>query len=52
MFLQKSEIIYKVSWSLLGSLKLLILQHKTLETIVDYKTHTTQPGLGANGKGR
>ncbi|XP_042326164.1 TBC1 domain family member 1 isoform X3 [Sceloporus undulatus] len=36
LFLQGSEVIFKVALSLLGSHKPLILQHENLETIVDF----------------
>ncbi|KAJ6655391.1 hypothetical protein lerEdw1_005449 [Lerista edwardsae] len=36
LFLQGSEVVFKVALSLLGSHKLLILQHENLETIVDF----------------
>ncbi|KAL1023996.1 hypothetical protein UPYG_G00050040 [Umbra pygmaea] len=45
LFLQGSEVIFKVSLSLLGSHKPLILQHDSLETIVDF-IKTTLPNLG------
>lgn len=36
LFLQGSEVVFKVALSLLGSHKPLILQHENLETIVDF----------------
>uniref|UniRef100_A0A6Q2Z7X9 TBC1 domain family member 4 n=1 Tax=Esox lucius TaxID=8010 RepID=A0A6Q2Z7X9_ESOLU len=45
LFLQGAEVIFKVSLSLLGSHKPLILQHDSLETIVDF-IKTTLPNLG------
>uniref|UniRef100_A0A8C6G2Z4 TBC1 domain family member 1 n=1 Tax=Moschus moschiferus TaxID=68415 RepID=A0A8C6G2Z4_MOSMO len=45
IFLQGSEVIFKVALSLLGSHKPLILQHENLETIVDF-IKTTLPNLG------
>ncbi|KAK5606813.1 hypothetical protein CRENBAI_015237 [Crenichthys baileyi] len=45
LFLQGSEVIFKVSLSLLGSHKPLILQHESLESIVDF-IKTTLPNLG------
>ncbi|XP_072239378.1 TBC1 domain family member 1 isoform X2 [Leuresthes tenuis] len=45
LFLQGSEVIFKVALSLLGSHKPLILQHDTLESIVDF-IKTTLPNLG------
>lgn len=45
MFLQGSEVIFKVALSLLGSHKLLILQHENLETIVDF-IKSILPNLG------
>uniref|UniRef100_A0AAZ3SS99 TBC1 domain family member 4 n=1 Tax=Oncorhynchus tshawytscha TaxID=74940 RepID=A0AAZ3SS99_ONCTS len=45
LFLQGSEVIFKVSLSLLGSHKPLILQHDSLESIVDF-IKTTLPNLG------
>ncbi|XP_039203422.1 TBC1 domain family member 1 isoform X2 [Crotalus tigris] len=45
MFLQGSEVIVKVALSLLGSHKLLILQHENLETIVDFIKNIL-PNLG------
>ncbi|XP_035752668.1 TBC1 domain family member 1 isoform X2 [Egretta garzetta] len=45
LFLQGSEAIFKVSLSLLGSHKPLILQHENLETIVDF-IKSTLPNLG------
>ncbi|XP_046901678.1 TBC1 domain family member 1 isoform X3 [Hypomesus transpacificus] len=45
LFLQGSEVIFKVALSLLGSHKPLILQHDSLETIVDF-IKTTLPNLG------
>ncbi|XP_067407645.1 TBC1 domain family member 1 isoform X6 [Emydura macquarii macquarii] len=45
LFLQGSEVIFKVALSLLGSHKPLILQHENLETIVDF-IKTTLPNLG------
>ncbi|XP_062865248.1 TBC1 domain family member 1 [Trichomycterus rosablanca] len=45
LFLQGSEVIFKVALSLLGSHKPLILQHDNLESIVDF-IKTTLPNLG------
>ncbi|XP_077157785.1 TBC1 domain family member 1-like isoform X6 [Paroedura picta] len=45
LFLQGSEVIFKVALSLLGSHKPLILQHESLETIVDF-IKCTLPNLG------
>ncbi|KAM6150570.1 TBC1 domain family member 1 isoform 3-T3 [Erethizon dorsatum] len=45
IFLQGSEVIFKVALSLLGSHKALILQHENLETIVDFIKNTL-PNLG------
>lgn len=45
LFLQGSEVIFKVALSLLGSHKPLILQHESLESIVDF-IKTTLPNLG------
>ncbi|XP_029288015.1 TBC1 domain family member 1 isoform X2 [Cottoperca gobio] len=45
LFLQGSEVIFKVTMSLLGSHKPLILQHESLESIVDF-IKTTLPNLG------
>uniref|UniRef100_A0A8C4YTA5 TBC1 domain family member 1 n=1 Tax=Gadus morhua TaxID=8049 RepID=A0A8C4YTA5_GADMO len=45
LFLQGSEVIFKVALSLLGSHKPLILQHDSLESIVDF-IKTTLPNLG------
>ncbi|XP_045903506.1 TBC1 domain family member 1 isoform X2 [Micropterus dolomieu] len=45
LFLQGSEVIFKVALSLLGSHKPLILQHEHLESIVDF-IKTTLPNLG------
>nr|XP_046269328.1 TBC1 domain family member 1 isoform X1 [Scatophagus argus] len=45
LFLQGSEVIFKVALSLLGSHKPLILQHEHLESIVDF-IKTTLPKLG------
>uniref|UniRef100_A0A3Q2YIM6 TBC1 domain family member 4 n=1 Tax=Hippocampus comes TaxID=109280 RepID=A0A3Q2YIM6_HIPCM len=45
LFLQGPEIIFKVALSLLGSHKPLILQHDSLESIVDF-IKTTLPNLG------
>ncbi|KAM6440667.1 TBC1 domain family member 1 isoform 3-T8 [Liasis olivaceus] len=45
MFLQGSEVIFKVALSLLGSHKPLILQHENLETIVDF-IKSILPNLG------
>ncbi|XP_061100797.1 TBC1 domain family member 1 isoform X3 [Conger conger] len=45
LFLQGSEVIFKVALSLLGSHKPLILQHENLEAIVDF-IKTTLPNLG------
>ena len=45
IFLQGSEVIFKVALSLLGSHKPLILQHENLETIVDF-IKSTLPNLG------
>lgn len=45
IFLQGSEVIFKVALSLLGSHKPLILQHENLETIVDFIKNTL-PNLG------
>ncbi|XP_023685300.2 TBC1 domain family member 1 isoform X3 [Paramormyrops kingsleyae] len=45
LFLQGSEVIFKVALSLLGSHKPLILQHDNLEAIVDF-IKTTLPNLG------
>ncbi|XP_077461020.1 TBC1 domain family member 1 isoform X4 [Stigmatopora argus] len=44
-FLQGPEVIFKVALSLLGSHKPLILQHDSLESIVDF-IKTTLPNLG------
>lgn len=45
LFLQGSEVIFKVALSLLGSHKPLILQHDSLESIVDF-IKTMLPNLG------
>ncbi|XP_077427352.1 TBC1 domain family member 1 isoform X4 [Vanacampus margaritifer] len=45
LFLQGPEVIFKVALSLLGSHKPLILQHDSLESIVDF-IKTTLPKLG------
>eukprot|EP00070_Physeter_catodon_P040982 XP_028347876.1 TBC1 domain family member 1 isoform X17 [Physeter catodon] len=45
IFLQGSEVTFKVALSLLGSHKPLILQHENLETIVDF-IKSTLPNLG------
>uniref|UniRef100_A0A667XEA7 TBC1 domain family member 1 n=1 Tax=Myripristis murdjan TaxID=586833 RepID=A0A667XEA7_9TELE len=45
LFLQGAEVIFKVALSLLGSHKPLILQHDSLESIVDF-IKTTLPNLG------
>lgn len=45
LFLQGSEVIFKVALSLLGSHKPLILQHENLESIVDF-IKTMLPKLG------
>ncbi|KAM9315237.1 TBC1 domain family member 1 isoform 3-T4 [Pholidichthys leucotaenia] len=45
LFLQGSEVIFKVALSLMGSHKPLILQHESLESIVDF-IKTTLPNLG------
>uniref|UniRef100_A0A8C2LLH3 TBC1 domain family member 1 n=1 Tax=Cricetulus griseus TaxID=10029 RepID=A0A8C2LLH3_CRIGR len=45
IFLQGSEVIFKVALSLLGSHKPLILQQENLETIVDFIKNTL-PNLG------
>ncbi|XP_047434803.1 TBC1 domain family member 1 isoform X3 [Mugil cephalus] len=45
LFLQGSEVIFKVALSLLGSHKPLILQQDNLESIVDF-IKTTLPNLG------
>ncbi|XP_041121135.1 TBC1 domain family member 1-like isoform X4 [Polyodon spathula] len=45
IFLQGAEVTFKVSLSLLGRHKPLILQHDNLETIVDF-IKTTLPNLG------
>ncbi|XP_034713870.1 TBC1 domain family member 1 isoform X2 [Etheostoma cragini] len=45
LFLQGSEVIFKVALSLLGSHKPLILQQENLESIVDF-IKTTLPNLG------
>ena len=45
LFLQGSEAIFKVALSLLGSHKPLILQHESLESIVDF-IKTMLPKLG------
>ncbi|XP_051559867.1 TBC1 domain family member 1-like isoform X2 [Myxocyprinus asiaticus] len=45
LFLQGSEVIFKVALSLLGSHKPLILQHDNLESIVEF-IKTTLPNLG------
>ncbi|XP_025293806.1 TBC1 domain family member 1 isoform X4 [Canis lupus baileyi] len=45
IFLQGSEVMFKVALSLLGSHKPLILQHENLETIVDFIKNTL-PNLG------
>ncbi|XP_043970637.1 TBC1 domain family member 1 isoform X4 [Gambusia affinis] len=45
LFLQGSEVIFKVALSLLGSHKPLLLQHDNLESIVDF-IKTTLPNLG------
>ncbi|XP_078534474.1 TBC1 domain family member 1 isoform X3 [Lissotriton helveticus] len=45
IFLQGSEVIFKVSLSLLGSHKPLILQHENLEPIVEF-IKSTLPNLG------
>uniref|UniRef100_A0A8C9T2U0 TBC1 domain family member 1 n=1 Tax=Scleropages formosus TaxID=113540 RepID=A0A8C9T2U0_SCLFO len=45
LFLQGSEVIFKVALSLLGSHKPLIMQHDNLEAIVEF-IKTTLPNLG------
>ncbi|KAG3260773.1 TBC1D1-containing, partial [Ictidomys tridecemlineatus] len=45
IFLQGSEVIFKVALSLLGSHKPLIMPHENLETIVDFIKNTL-PNLG------
>ncbi|XP_026990737.2 TBC1 domain family member 1 isoform X3 [Tachysurus fulvidraco] len=45
LFLQGSEVTFKVALSLLGSHKPLILQHENLESIVDF-IKSTLPNLG------
>ncbi|XP_077380915.1 TBC1 domain family member 1 isoform X2 [Festucalex cinctus] len=45
LFLQGPEVLFKVALSLLGSHKPLILQHDSLESIVDF-IKTTLPKLG------
>lgn len=45
LFFQGSEVIFKVALSLLGSHKPLILQHDSLESIVDF-IKTLLPNLG------
>ncbi|XP_072108997.1 TBC1 domain family member 1-like isoform X5 [Mobula birostris] len=45
IFLQGSEVIFKVALSLLGNHKPLILQHESLESIVDF-IKCTLPNLG------
>ncbi|XP_078072041.1 TBC1 domain family member 1 isoform X6 [Mustelus asterias] len=45
IFLQGSEVIFKVALSLLGSHKPLILQHESLESIIDF-IKCTLPNLG------
>ncbi|XP_074128457.1 TBC1 domain family member 1 isoform X4 [Sminthopsis crassicaudata] len=45
LFLQGSEVIFKVALSLLGSHKPLILQHENLENIVEFIKNTL-PNLG------
>uniref|UniRef100_A0A673SNX0 TBC1 domain family member 1 n=1 Tax=Suricata suricatta TaxID=37032 RepID=A0A673SNX0_SURSU len=45
IFLQGSEVMFKVALSLLGSHKPLILQHENLETIVEFIKNTL-PNLG------
>ena len=45
IFLQGSEVIFKVALSLLGYHKPLILQHENLETIVDF-IKSILPNLG------
>lgn len=45
LFLQGPEVIFKVGLSLLGSHKLLIMQHDSLESIVDV-IKTELPNLG------
>uniref|UniRef100_A0A673G3S0 TBC1 domain family member 4 n=1 Tax=Sinocyclocheilus rhinocerous TaxID=307959 RepID=A0A673G3S0_9TELE len=45
LFLQGSEVIFKVALSILGSHKPLILQHDNLESIVEF-IKTTLPNLG------
>ncbi|XP_069058214.1 TBC1 domain family member 1 isoform X5 [Pleurodeles waltl] len=45
IFLQGSEVIFKVSLSLMGSHKPLILQHENLEPIVEF-IKSTLPNLG------
>ncbi|KAM4809969.1 TBC1 domain family member 1 [Rhinophrynus dorsalis] len=45
IYLQGSEVIFKVALSLLGSHKPLILQHENLESIVDFIKNTL-PNLG------
>ncbi|XP_061762998.1 TBC1 domain family member 1 isoform X4 [Nerophis ophidion] len=45
LFLQGAEVLFKVALSLLGSHKPLILQHDSLESIVDF-IKTTLPNLG------
>lgn len=45
LFLQGPEVIFKVGLSLLGSHKLLIVQHDSLESIVDV-IKTELPNLG------
>ncbi|XP_070613195.1 TBC1 domain family member 1 isoform X1 [Erythrolamprus reginae] len=46
MFLEGTEVIFKVALSLLGSHKPLILQHENLETIVDF-IKIILPNLGS-----
>lgn len=45
LFLQGPEVIFKVGLSLLGNHKLLIMQHETLESIVEV-IKTELPNLG------
>ena len=45
IFLQGSEVIFKVALSLLGYHKPLIMQHENLETIADF-IKSTLPNLG------
>ncbi|XP_072920947.1 TBC1 domain family member 1-like isoform X2 [Hemitrygon akajei] len=45
IFLQGSEVIFKVALSLLGNHKPLILQHESLESIIDF-IKCTLPNLG------